>query len=87
MSEMKRKLIQHRLSKEIKDMIQKYPRAVVDEAFKIYPNFDVLRYQINSMIDCDMDPKPIFDHIEIYKLELFDTIMELARTKITEPES
>ena len=82
MSEMKRKIIEHRLDKEIKSMMHKYPSGVLAEVFKIFPTFDVLKYQVNSMIDADMDPVPIMNHIENYKIELFDAIMEMARTSV-----
>ena len=79
---MKRKIIEHRLDKEINSMMRKYPTGVLTEVFKVFPTFDVLRYQINSMIDDDMDPFPIMNHIENYKIELFDAIMEMARTSV-----
>lgn len=82
MSEMKRKIIEHRLNKEIKSMMQKYPPGILAEVFKIFPTFEVLKYQVNSMIDADMDPVPIMNHIENYKIELFDAIMEMARTSV-----
>ena len=82
MSEMKRKIIEHRLDKEINSMMRKYPSGVLTEVFKIFPTFEVLRYQINSMIDDDMDPIPIMHHIEDYKIGLFDAIMEMARTSV-----
>ena len=59
MSEMKRKIIQHRLSKEINSMMHKYPSGVLAEVFKVFPTFEVLKYQVGSMIDADMDPLKI----------------------------
>lgn len=82
MSEMKRKIIEHRLDKEIKSMMHKYPSGVLADVFKNFRTFDVLKDQINAMIDADMDPLPIMHHIEDYKIELFDAIMEMARTSV-----
>ena len=43
---------------------------------KVYSNTDsrklTVKYQINSMIDDDMDPIPIMHHIEDYKIGLFE---------------
>lgn len=82
MSEIKRKIIEHRLDKEINSMMRKYPAGVLAEVFKVFPTFEVLKYQVSSMIDDDMDPFPIMNHIEDYKTELFDAIMEMARTSV-----
>ena len=79
MSDMKRKLIHHRLSKEIKDMYNKYPSAVLTEVFETFPTFNVLQYDVGQMIDADRDPSAILNHIDVYKLELFDAVMDLAR--------
>lgn len=79
MSDMKRKLIHHRLSKEIKEMTSKYPRRVLAEVFLTFPKFTVLQETVEQMIDADRDPSAILNHIDVYKLELFDAVMDLAR--------
>lgn len=79
MSDMKRKLIHHRLSKEIKEMTSKYPRGVLAEVFETFPTFTVLQETVGQMIDADRDPSVILNHIDVYKLELFDAVMDLAR--------
>ena len=87
MSDMKRKLIHHRLSKEIKEMTSKYPRGVLAEVFNTFPAFTVLQENVGQMIDADKDPSVILNHIDVYKLELFDAVMDLARkASVLEPE-
>lgn len=83
MSEMKRKIIEHHLKREIDEMKAQYPEGVIDAVFsskehKIL-NFAVLRYRVGQMIDNDMDPEPIMNHIYNYKLELYDAVMEYSR--------
>ena len=81
MSEMKRKIIEYHLKREIDEMKAKYPEGVLDEVFKdqlLFP-FPLLRYRVDVMIDNDKDPEPIMDFIYNYKLELFDAVMKLAR--------
>lgn len=88
MSDMKRKLIHHRLSKEIKDLYVKYPSAVLTEVFETFPTFNALQYDVGQLLDADKDPSAILNHIDVYKLELFDAVMDLARkASVLEPES
>ena len=92
MSEMKRRIIEHHLKREIDEMKAQYPKFVIDAVFsskehKIL-NFAVLRYRVGQMIDNDMDPEPIMDHISNYKLELYDAVMEYGRkAEALEPDS
>ena len=81
MSEIKRKIIEYHLKREIDEMKAKYPEGVLDEVFKdqlLFP-FSLLRYRVGVMIDNDKDPEPIMNFIHNYKLELFDAVMKLAR--------